>query len=124
MPFTGMIAESDLRTKQFHAVKFSGTGKSFRVELADAAADIPCGILQNTPDEDQTCTISSPGDIGKAKIRGAVSSGDRLTFSTTNAKHGWLETADGTDICIARALMDGTDEDIIQVITDSPAPFA
>ena len=63
MPYFGLIADEDLSTKQFYAVKFvGGADKDFRVALIDAAGDRAkyAGILLNKPKAGEAATVSRP----------------------------------------------------------------
>lgn len=57
-------ADSDLRTKQYHAVKLTSTG----VDLPGAVTDIPYGILQNAPNTGEEAVIAPIGCGGYSKM--------------------------------------------------------
>lgn len=118
MAFPGIKAKVDLSEWQFKAVKMSD---SYEVDKADAAADVPCGILQDAPGAGAPATVASMGDIAKAIYEGTISAGAFLTNSATTNKHGWLvPTTTDEDHVIAFAYVDGTDGEVHDVLVIGP----
>jgi hypothetical protein len=65
-----VAAGADLRTSQFLAVKLDNTGKAVLAGIGEAVF----GILQNTPNTGEACTIRVAGQ-SKAKAGGTVAAG-------------------------------------------------
>lgn len=67
-------AENDLSSSQYKALEL-GSGET--VDVADGAADLIVGILQNKPEANEACEILSSG-ISKVLAGAAVTRGARV----------------------------------------------
>jgi hypothetical protein len=80
-----LVAENDLSAKQFHYVELSPTAGM--VDVPDSATDIPVGVLQNKPAQNEAAeVITLAGAIVKVVSDGSVTAiaiGD--TVGTNNA---------------------------------------
>ena len=97
MPYFGLIANEDLSSSQFRAVKMvGGSGSDFRIELMDEAEGVAepyIGILMNRPASGEHATVSHISDLfAKAKIAVAADAGSLLTVATGAAVAGQLTT--------------------------------
>ena len=119
MAFPGMTAAADLSAAQFHAVKISG---SWQVDLADAATDVPVGILMDAPRNGQPASVASTGDVAKAKCSGAVTAGTYLAVDlATSGKLGRVTAAPAAAnaYIVGIALEAGADGDVINLYVNT-----
>ena len=89
------IAGEDLSSSQFRFVTLEDDGM---IDVADAAADIPIGILQNKPKSGQAATVMVLG-VSKLKINGATAIEEGIRISPHT--NGMGTTAASTDYPVA-----------------------
>lgn len=115
MPFHGLIANEDLSTKQFYAVKFVGGAENdFKVELMDEAdgdSEAYAGILLNKPKANEAATVSRPEDqSSKVKLGADVVAGAKLMVDVTD---GTLITRTGANQVVAISPVNAVDGEVI-----------
>lgn len=119
----GVIADTDLSTKQYRAVKMKGTTEVFEVAAITANTDKPIGILQNDPDTGGKAAEVAWGGVSKVVLGGSVNSGDSLSPDTVgeliSLAEGTSASADDRFI-IAHALQDGSSGEVILALLVSP----
>ena len=117
MPIAGFTASADLSDWMFRAVKISG---SYTVDKADAAGDVPFGILQNAPKSGQPATIAVPGDVAKAKAGGALTpAGGKLAVDLATAgKLGMIIEHAGNATIIGTLIRTAADGDIFLMLIE------
>ena len=110
----GVVASSDLSSKQYYAVKFSSTAGE--VKLADSADAYVCGLLQNEPEAGEAAEVAFSGIAKGICESTAVTYGGAVTSNST----GELQlTKTDNDQVIGRALAAGAAAgDIIPVLVN------
>lgn len=103
------IAEEDLSSSRYFAMKFGTTEKD--IKIADANAKV-VGVLQNAPTSGQLGEVAMPGGGALCKINETVSAGKFLT-STASGKG---EVADAAHEHVFGYAQDaGVQDDVIAI---------
>ncbi len=122
----GVEAAEDLSAHQYHVVTFNGTERQVAIVTnANDTTEHPAGILQDDPD-----AALEPADVAyfgvcKAELGGTVTVGNWLSYNNdgeliADAANPAVQTNASDLYHIARALEDGVDGDIIDVLVFSP----
>ena len=115
----GLVADANLSTKQFTAVKLSTT--SGKVSAFASATDIPVGILDNKPDADnRAASVVPAGNLTKARYGGTVTAGDLLMAASDGELVKHTSGTDVTQWVIAQCIRSGVDQDVQQVMVIGP----
>lgn len=108
--FFSYVANTDLRTKQYHAVKFSGADH----QIALAAATEGFGVLYNKPNTTEAAEVAVIGGGAKGILGGTVTRGNSLKVDA----NGKFIAAIVGDRALAVAEQSGVVNDIIGMILD------
>ena len=117
----GLIAAADLSTKQYHLVKFNGTGRQVAaITDGNVTTEHIAGILQDDPNTTgDPCDVAAFG-VAKAECGGTITAGD--FFASNNDGEIISDEANPANQTNANdlyhmgiALEDGVDGDIIDV---------
>lgn len=101
-------ADADLSAKQFYIAKVTSTG----VDLAGAATNALCGVIQNTPKSGEQADIRFLG-TSKVVASGSISAGAWVTADSSGKA---TATTTDKDFVIGQALeAAGADGDIIEI---------
>ncbi len=109
---TFKAVDADLVNKQFRAVKLTADRT---VDFSTAATDLSIGILQNKPaaaGRDAVVTMRGPS---KAVLGGTVSAGQFLVPNSDGDLVAVTLGATSSNVAVARAMVDGADNDVIDV---------
>lgn len=111
-----LAAAADLSTFQHCLVKQTS---DTQVNVATAATDKVCGVLENKPKSGETASVAniSAGSTFKVKLGGTVAVGQRLTANSSSVAIAATKTADGTGpttYSFGEALQAGVTGDIIE----------
>lgn len=111
------VAGENLSDAQFTFVKINSSDPD-EVVQCDSADDIPIGILQNSPDSGEQCTIMVAG-ISKVEVGGdGFSAGDEVVLRDD----GTVEEADTSndpasgDTIVGQGYLDGSDGAISSIL--------
>lgn len=99
-----LVADADLSTNQFHAVKAKSTEGEATLTGADALSP---GVLQNAPELGEECEIMYEG-VTKVMLGGTVAAGDYLS---TDASSEFI-VAVSTKLRIAEVLIGGDADEL------------
>lgn len=114
----GLTAGVDLSAYQFRFVKLTD---DYKVGPVAAAGDRPLGVLMGKPKAGDTVDVAIAGSVIKVKCHGAVSAGANVKHSVVANHIGWAQaTTTAGDIVSGVALQDGADEDIINILVETP----
>ncbi len=105
-------AGADLSAKQYFIVKLNS---DLEVILADDAADVMVGVLQNAPEEGESAEVRviNANGIGKVEVGGTTAINDKLT---TNSSGEAITTTTTTDRVIGICLEVGADGEVISYL--------
>lgn len=100
-------ADADLSAKQYYIAKVTSTG----VDLAAAATNAICGVIQNTPASGEQTDIRFLG-TSKVKAGGTVSAGDWVTADSAGKA---VATTTDKDFIVGQALEAAVSGDIFEI---------
>lgn len=88
LPGLKVASSADLSSEQYFVLKLVSEGE---VDLA-ASSDIPIGVLQNTPDGDETAEVAATG-ITKMVAGSTIAAGKQVGVNANGEAEEFSETA-------------------------------
>lgn len=110
-------AYTDLRTKQFYAVKETVNG----IELCAAVTDVPAGVLQNMPNIGEPAQIMRLG-ISKFIAGGVIPVGGLIGTDAAGKADEKVAGTDTTNYVIGKALEAGVSGQLISAAINCITP--
>lgn len=118
----GVVAGEDLSSAQYKSVYLDTSNNNTVLQVSNANAQRPIGILQNDPISGEAADVAIAG-VCKAEYGGNITRGDTLANNNSGELISDAEVADGSAVDlhhVADALESGVDGDIRKVVLHTP----